>query len=32
MRDGGGGLSTMWGFGFVKREKKLAHIISGVYV
>jgi hypothetical protein len=26
--EGGGGLSTIWGFGLVKREKKLAHIYS----
>jgi hypothetical protein len=26
MSEGGGGLSTIWGFGFVKREKKLAHM------
>jgi len=26
--EGGGGLSTICGFGFVKREKKLAHIYS----
>jgi hypothetical protein len=25
--DGGGGLSTIWGFCFMKREKKLAHIL-----
>jgi hypothetical protein len=24
--EGGGGLSTIWGFGFIKREKKLALI------
>jgi hypothetical protein len=24
--EGGGGLSTICGFGFIKREKKLAHI------
>jgi len=32
MREGGGGLSTIWGFGFVKREKKPADIISGFYM
>jgi hypothetical protein len=26
--EGGGGLSTICGLGFVKREKKLAHIYS----
>jgi hypothetical protein len=26
--DGGGGLSTIWGFLLVKRLKKLAHIIT----
>jgi len=29
MREGGGGLSTIWGFGFLKREKKPADIITG---
>jgi hypothetical protein len=24
--DGGGGLSTIWGFGLLNREKKLAHM------
>jgi hypothetical protein len=26
--EGGGGLSTIYGLGFMKREKKLAHIVS----
>jgi hypothetical protein len=26
--DGGCGLSTIWGLGFMKREKKLAHMYS----
>jgi hypothetical protein len=26
--DGGGGLSTIWGFGLIKREKKPGHIYS----
>jgi hypothetical protein len=28
MSDGGGGLSTIWGFGLIKREKKPGHIYS----
>jgi hypothetical protein len=28
MRDGGGGLSTIWGLGLIKREKKPGHIYS----
>jgi hypothetical protein len=30
--DGGGGLSTIWGCGLVKREKKLAHIVPDLII
>jgi hypothetical protein len=30
--EGGGGLSTICGLGFVKREKKLAHILTDLVV
>jgi hypothetical protein len=30
--EGGGGLSTICGFGFIKREKKLAHISTRFFI